>query len=151
MLRFSRTAVVFLAIFLLTGTCFAQSFRIDSKDPQQINPDDSFSSIDGRFAVALPKQISGYAPNVTNTPNGRVETINFGWRTAAGVFLIGYTDKPETLEGQSTRELNSLRDNIVNGLLDGGKLTSESDLSLDGHPGRQLNFELTDGLMTLRL
>src|SRR6266481_1813883 len=90
MLRFSQTAIVCLGFFLLTGTCFAQSFRIDSKDPQQINTGDFFSSIDGRFAIALPKQISGYTPNVTDTPNGRVETINFGWRTAAGVFLIGY-------------------------------------------------------------
>jgi len=152
MLSFIRSSLILLATMLLTGACSAHSFRFETNDLRKVSPGDLFSSIDGRFTIGLPKQFSGYHPNVADTPNGKVETTTFDWRTAYGVFAVGYFDRPEPLESQSTKLLNGLRDTIVRGYGDSGKFTGESELALDGHSGRQLNFELADGgVTTLRL
>ena len=107
--------------------------------------------MEGRFSIALPKQISGYTPKSADTPEGHVEGSFFSWRTAEGGFMVGYIDRPEMLENVSKKALDFLRDSALSGLNGQGKLISETDISIEGHPGRELKVEHPGGLTIARV
>jgi hypothetical protein len=76
----------------------AQGFRVETKSPPAPAGSETFTSMEGRFSISLPKQVSGYSPDSANTPQGRVERSTFTWTTAEGMFMVGYIDRPEMLE-----------------------------------------------------
>lgn len=75
----------------------------------------------------------------------------FNWRTAQGTFIVGYVDRPEIVEPMGKRALDFLRDSAMTGLEGKAKLVSETDISLEGHPGRQLKIEFSDGITIARI
>ena len=131
------------AILLLNFSPFAraQGFKVETKSKPAPAGSETFTSIDGRFSIRLPKQISGYEPKSANTPQGRVESSMFTWTTAEGMFMAGYIERPEMLEPISKQVLDYLRDGYLTNSKGAGKLVSETDISLGGHPGRELRVE----------
>ncbi len=129
----------------------AQGFKIEGKSPAATAGSETFTSQEGRFTISLPKQISAYSPVAGNTPNGRIAGSTFHWATAEGAFIVGYIDGPKAVETDGKPALDVLR----NGILEAGKgkanLISETDISLDGHPGRELKLEFPDGFSTMRI
>lgn len=129
----------------------AQGFRVETKSPPAATGAETFTSMEGRFSVALPKRVMGYNPQSANTPQGRVEGTMFTWKTAEGEFMVSYIDRPEPLESMSKQVLDFLRDNYLASSKGQAKLIKETDISLDGHPGRESWFEYPDNLVLSRL
>lgn len=130
---------------------FAQGFRVESKSPAPPAGSETFTSLEGRFRITLPKQISGYTPQSANTPEGRIEGSMFNWNTAEGMFIVGYTERPEAVETMGKRALDILRDSAIAGTQGKGKLLGETDITLEGHPGRELRVEFPDGFGIARM
>ena len=109
-----------------------------------------FRSDEGRFRVLMPEKPRSQASTI-ETPQGRFEQHVFVASHNLLVCMIAYTDIPKQL----------LVANNVDGLFDGvrdqfikeagGKLASESSLSLDGHPGREIKLIMFRGELRLRL
>src|SRR5579883_1174369 len=111
-----RTAKFFLLFIVLTicpALLHAQGFRIEGSSSAPAAGSETFTSLDGRFAIALPKQISGYSPQSLNTSGGRLEIVRYDWRTADGVFIIAYADRTENLENISQKVIDGARDGIL--------------------------------------
>jgi len=107
--------------------------------------------MEGRFSISLPKQVSGYDPQSADTPEGRVESSMFTWTTADGMFMAGYIDRPEMLESISKKVLDYLRDSYLAKAAGKAKLIAETDISLDGHPGRESRIDYADSFVISRI
>jgi hypothetical protein len=151
----ARISILLALLISSTVPGLAQGFRVESQSPPATAGAETFTSLEGRFSIALPQQISGYSPQSANTPEGHVEGSMFNWTTADGTFIVGYTDRPEVVESLGKRALDILRDNgIANAaaaVKGKAKLIGEKDISLSGHPGRELKVELSDGITTARI
>lgn len=140
-----------LTILLFCSTFgYAQGFSVESKSPPKPAGTETFTSLDSRFSIALPKQISGYNPKSLNTPNGHVEIVTYDWKTAEGVFQVGYTERTIMLESASKTVLTQIRNSILAGVGSKGKLISETDISLNEHPGREMKIDFSDSLSIAR-
>ncbi|HKR15477.1 MAG TPA: DUF2092 domain-containing protein [Pyrinomonadaceae bacterium] len=109
-----------------------------------------FRSEVGRFSVMMPEKPTSQA-SAFETPQGRFEQHAF---TAAHSWLIcvlSYTDFPkETLVANDVEGmLETTRDQFIKQL--DGKLESETSLSLDGHPGREVKVNMFRGKARFRL
>jgi YD repeat-containing protein len=145
----ARKAPLIALLIIFSAHAFAQGFRVESKTPPPANGSETFTSLEGRFSVALPKQFSGYNPQTINTPGGRVESFSYDWKTADGWFAVGYTQRPEMLEDRGQKLLDDIRDRVV--ASDKAKLLSETVITLGGHPGRELKMELPGGVAINRM
>ncbi len=150
--HFIQKFLLLITLVIYSTATHAQGFSIESKQPPAPIGSETFTSLDGRFSIALPKQISGYNPKSVDAPEGRVESVTYDWRTTEGVFMVGYIDRPEkTLESISKRVFDVIRQSILSGSNGKAKLINESDISLQGHPGRELKIEFPDGFAIARL
>ncbi|HEV7859850.1 MAG TPA: hypothetical protein VGO91_14635, partial [Pyrinomonadaceae bacterium] len=151
MKRLARFSLILTLLLGCSVLSYAQGFRIESTLPPPLGSE-TFTSLDGRFSIALPKQFSGYQPKSTNTPAGRIEAVLYTWETASGKFGVAYIDRPEPLESVGKAVMDSFRDNFVAKAGSGkGKLIGETELSLDGYVGRELKIEFPDGLYLFRM
>ena len=82
MKNFARFFLLAVSVMNCSASVFAQGFRLESKSPPAATGSETFISLEGRFSIALPKQLSGYNPHSVNTPNGPVENFSYDWRTA---------------------------------------------------------------------
>jgi hypothetical protein len=110
----------------------------------------AFSPDGGGFSIMLP-----------GTPELQTQTVN----TAAGpivvkmyivndngmAYIVSYNDYPQEAMDQTTPEqvLDGARDGAVANVY--GKLLSETILSLDGYPGRQINVGVGDNGIKARI
>lgn len=147
----ARSLLVCSIFIGLSISVFAQGFRIEGTAPSPVGAE-PFTSIEGRFIIELPKRISGFSPVSINAPNGtHIEGSTFNWRTSDGVFMVGFLDRQEMLEKAGKEVLDFLRDSILTQAQGRAKLVSETDITLDGHPGRQLKLEFPDGIALARI
>ena len=80
-----------------------------------------------------------------DTPAGKVEIVLYVLEVPKGAFLVNATTIPPNAPPATVDErLDGARNGAVNN--SGGKLVSESKITLDGHPGRQLLIENAMGL-----
>jgi hypothetical protein len=63
--------------------------------------------------------------------------------------MVGYNQRTESLESTGQKLLDRLRDSVLAG--GKAKLLSETQISLEGHPGRELKVEFPDGIAIARL
>ncbi|MGF1458645.1 MAG: hypothetical protein ACFBSG_06410 [Leptolyngbyaceae cyanobacterium] len=98
---------------------------------------ETFSSETGQFSIATPEPFEETQQSV-QTPVGPVEIHTFTAETGDSAYVVAYSDYPEEIVDQTDPQvlLNSSRDGAVGNL--GGTLISESELELEGHPGRAL-------------
>jgi hypothetical protein len=151
-----KRPVSYLFLLLLLTVCAggasAQGFTVVGKNLPAISDADAFTSVDGGFSIALPKQISAYEPRSTDTPAGHVELVTYRWRMAEALFTVVRTDRPEKdLEATGQRYIDVFRDNLMNRMQSKAKLLSETNISLAGHPGRELRLEFSDGFIIARI
>jgi TonB family protein len=118
----------FLALFVFAVSSFAQT------RPEE--PWKEFSSIDGRFKVALPGD-----PTETSTTMesslGKIQRHRFTLMTDFGSFFISYSDLPVRLIEPD--EVNKFLDHANKSEVASskGKLKSVAEIALDGYPGRE--------------
>jgi len=109
-----------------------------------------FRSDEGRFSVLMPEKPRSQASSI-ETPQGRFEQHVFIASHDLLVCMIAYTDIPKPLLVANDLEgfLAGVRDQFIKEV--GGKLASESSLSLDGSPGREIKVYMFRGELRLRL
>ncbi|MFL6209823.1 MAG: hypothetical protein ACJ74W_13285 [Pyrinomonadaceae bacterium] len=151
MLYLVRSALLFIILVVGSALTSAQGFRVEGNSPPTPLGADTFTSLEGRFTISLPAQVAGFKPQSGNTPNGRVEGVLYDWRTEAGVFMVGYIDGPRVVEATSKAAFDTIRNTVLSTNGGKGTLTSEKDITLQGHPGRELRIEFPDGFGVLRL
>ena len=91
-----------------------------------------FSSPEGRFVVLVPDEPVGDEQSKV-TPVGKVLMHFFTTRSETGVFIVAYADYAIS---DVKRELDANRDSFLKGMK--ATLVSESDIKLQGNPGREI-------------
>jgi outer membrane lipoprotein-sorting protein len=109
-----------------------------------------FRSEEGRFSVLVPEKPVSQTFSA-DTPQGRLEHHTFIASHPSLVCMVGYTDIPKQLLVANNADgfFNDLRDQTIKQA--GGKLESESSLSLEGHPGREIKVHMFRGELRLQL
>ena len=109
-----------------------------------------FRSEAGRFTVLMPQKPVSQA-STFETPQGRFEQHAFTAVHSTLVCIVGYIDVPSrALVGNDVDGFfQGARDEFVKEI--GGKLGSESTVTLDGHPGRELRVIVFRGEVRMRL
>jgi hypothetical protein len=148
----ARISILLALLVSSTVTGVAQVVRVEVQSPPITAGAETFTSLEGRFSIALPRQISGFSsPPPVNTPQGRIEGSMFNWRTVDGSFIVGYADRPEAVEPLGEGALDTLRDRALAVAQGKARLVRDKDISLEGHPGRELKVELSDGFTIIRI
>ena len=103
-----------------------------------------FTSKEGRFAVALPGAPEQSKQRVL-TASTALDVHFFVVDTKDGTYVVSYCDMPadEVQPGSEAKRLDLARDGAVANAK--GKLKSEKERNLDGHPGRELDIETDKG------
>jgi hypothetical protein len=107
-----RTRFSFLAALILSGcaVAHAQGFQVENKNPPApatSKVDDTFTSLEGRFTVGLPQQISAFRGVTIDTPKGKVTVgDSYSWRVEGAQYEVGYIDKSKT--PRATADSNEL-------------------------------------------
>jgi hypothetical protein len=153
----SRTLPAIFALLSLTLS-YTVSGSAQNQRAANVSPSaktitqDSFTSLDGRFRIALPAEISGLGSPSIETPAGRVTGTMFRWRVEHGMYTVTFFDHPEQLEANSKSVFDKMhapmRENLKVADTD-GKL-GERDLKVTGHPGRELRFDTSKALIVVR-
>lgn len=123
-------AVALMAVFLLTGSQ-QSGWKV-------------FSSFEGAFSILMPGTFTEEI-NVINTVAGFIDLHRFSVEQENDVYGVSYSDYPETVVQASTPDviLEGACHGMVAGI--GGKLLTESTMSLNGYPGRELIIEVAGG------
>jgi YD repeat-containing protein len=134
----------------------SQGFKVERKEPPSVATSGSqqFTSLEGRYTISLPQDISSYQPLSANTPAGKATGEAYNWRMAEGQFSVIYMDRSESVSEPTTANiaLDRIRDQTLAQLAGAkGKLIKENSISLSGHIGRELKIELPNGLFIIRI
>ena len=127
-------------------------------DPQEVekllNPGppvwSEFKSDEGRFSVSMPdKPLSQKA--TMETPQGSLVQHVFTAAHGPLVCMVAYTDFPKQVLVANDADglFDTLRDQFIKQAE--GKLASESSMSMDGHPGRDIKAHMFGGELRLRM
>ena len=123
----------------------AQGFGVEKKNPPTLTGSESFTSIEGRFTISLPQEISGFSPVSFDTPEGRVTAgDSYSWALEGANFEIGYMDVPTPVASAEDAKaiLHKGADAIIASAVSrGGTLVSRSDISLAGNAGHEIKVE----------
>lgn len=150
MRHFARYCLLLALVLGCSALALGQGFSVESKSPAPAGSE-TFTSMEGRFTISLPKQISGYSPKKVDTPVGPAQGHLFNWKVAYGQFIVGYIEGPGQLEKSQKTVFDNFRDNFVAMAREAqGKLLSETEMPLDGHPGREFKIEFPDSIALLR-
>jgi len=108
-----------------------------------------YSSTEGQFSVLLPAAPTTDVKPVA-TQSGQVEMHFYSLTTGNTDYLISYADYPISLF-QNT-PIKSILDGARDGAVKNsqGRLITESDISLDSYPGREINVESSDSANLMR-
>src|SRR5688500_3816262 len=107
-------------------------------------PEQSFSSHEGRFKIALPPTTASQPTSYDGT-NGPIETTNYKWSVLNhGQYQVSYYDSDRVLENADSEIVfNNLRYLLLS--KGPGQLESDSKLSFAGHQGREIKIKDRSG------
>lgn len=99
------------------------------------------SSDAGQFAVLMPNEPNEQSQQVPSLA-GNIEMVMFVTEADESAYIIAYNDIPEELLPIDDVEqmLDDARDGGLSNM--GGQMTNEESITLDGHPGRNISFEI---------
>jgi hypothetical protein len=101
-----------------------------------------FKSEEGGFSIVAPYALQETSQSV-NTEAGTIEVHMFIAEQGQEAWLVGYSDYPEEIVQASDPEaiLAGARDGAVANV--NGQLVSDTEISLDGYPGREFSASVT--------
>lgn len=135
-LRRKAAALSFVAFISLIA--LIDSRAANGQEWKKITPDGTGISVE---MPGDPKPTT----QTVDTPAGKVEIVLYVLEVPKGAFLVNATTIPPNAPPATVDErLDGARNGAVNN--SGGKLVSESKISINGHPGRQLLIENSMGL-----
>ena len=111
--------------------------------------DDHFSSIEGRFTIALPKSISGFSALTPALMGINASGAQFQWRLREGFVIVSYHDFLDpNFQVKTEQDFVNYFGGVKAGFFDTlkAKLISEQNIKLDGYRGQKLVLELPSGL-----
>ena len=116
-----------VAVVVLTAACNL------GKKPEM------YRSESGGFSVMIPGK-PDESTQALDTPRGKIDLHLFTVQKGNRAYIVSYSDYPEEMVKQNSpqKSLDGSRDGEVRNM---GKLILEKNLSLDGHPGRELVIE----------
>jgi hypothetical protein len=141
--------LLLLAIFASATFSRAQVVRSYNRPIDSLNSakKESFSSLEGRYAIDLPQQIEGFREGT------------FEWRLIEGYYSVGYSDSERDLEHDKGSEryalerarltLDELKIWLLESTVNSQQLTDEL-ISMDGHRGIELRAKMPNGLAIVR-
>lgn len=147
---FSNYLVRFsLLASLALGACavsHAQSVQVESAKPlPATSASETFTSLEGRFTIALPQQISGFSGNPIDTPKGKVNAgDSYSWRLDGAQYEVGYIDKSKTPQASTDNKtlMLALTDGLVSmAAARQGKVLSNVEITASGLPAREVRVE----------
>jgi hypothetical protein len=152
--KLSLLEALFFAVIVpsLTGCAIAQD-RVKCGDLPPI-PDppasstlaQTFSTAEGRFKIGLPPRAAD-KPESYDGPKGHIETTRYKWFVLNhGQYQVSYSDSDKTLENANDSKI--ILDNLREMLLSkgGGQLEGDLELTLSGHPGREIKIRDGSGI-----
>ena len=147
-----RTLLLFVVITGGTTSCRGQRGGAAQSPPPPSAPpagadqrpveQKEFFSERGRFAILFP----GTPEERQYTPSGRRDSRQYIFADDWANYDVAYNDYDIDLEKDAEKRnyvLNRMRDAGVSKV--DGRLLSEAEVSLDGHPGRALKVSIPDG------
>lgn len=155
MQNLARLAFLLAAVLSALTHASAQGFSVESKSPPSLTGSESFTSLEGRFTVALPQEIAGFSPISFDTPKGKVTVgDSYSWRLQDAQFEIGYMDTPTpvTSAEEAKAKLRGGADSMIaGGTAKGWTLVSRADISQAGNAGHQFKMETPQIFIITRL
>lgn len=130
----TRSVFVFLLVFLVG--CQQATWE-------------EFRSSEGKFSVLMPGRPTKQIRSV-KTPSGALDAHMFLVEQGNVAYMVAYSDYPAIVIQDRPAKL------ILDGARSGavrnaqGKLVGESQISLDGHQGRELDIETTEGKTVIK-
>jgi hypothetical protein len=118
--------------------------------PASSIPEQTFSSPEGRFKIALPPTTASPTTSYDGA-NGRIETTIYKWSVLNhGQYQVSYSDSDRVLENAADKEIvfNNLRDLLLS--KGPGQIESDTQLQLAGHPGREIRIKDGNGINIYR-
>ncbi len=109
-----------------------------------------FSSPEGHFTILFPGKPREYV-QPPDTKAGRLEKRIYALETALATYIVAYDDlAPFSADPATIKQmLDSGRDQAI--ASEKGKLLEEKNISLDGHPGREIVAETPEGILKTRV
>ncbi|MEA2592952.1 MAG: hypothetical protein QOD62_2783 [Actinomycetota bacterium] len=99
-----------------------------------------YSSDEGKIAVDMLGQPEVEKENIT-TPVGKVPMTSISSTSHDNAYTVIYFDYPDAIAG---RDPDTVLNNIRDAAVSRGKLSSERTVTLDGYPGRDIEYEWPD-------
>lgn len=115
-----------------------------------------FISLEGRFRIALPKDVQGYAALSPKQTGTTASGHQFTWKFAEGEVVLVFLDFPDSQLTGSSAELAQITTNIKNSntkRFPNSTLVYENQTELNGIPSSSLVYDLgeNEGLATTHL
>jgi len=115
---------------------------------RDLKADDHFSSVDGRFTIAMPKSISGFMALTPQTLRLEASGGQFSWQLKEGGMTISYYDYADkTFDLKTEKDFAYFFDGFRDAILSSfkGKLLNERRLKLGEHRGYHYAVETATG------
>ncbi|HET6976950.1 MAG TPA: hypothetical protein VFI24_11540 [Pyrinomonadaceae bacterium] len=148
-----KVVLLLLATTIFVSPVFAQGFSVESKGDPSVVGAGPFVSLEGRFSIALPKQISGFRPLALDSPAGRMRGDAYNWTMKEGNYIAGFVDSPQSMENPDSiaRLFAGIRDGLAAWATSkGGKLAGERQMMFDKHPGLEMKLEFPERVLWQR-
>jgi len=115
---------------------------------KDLTGDEQFSSIEGRFSIALPKAGVGYTPIMPENTGGEAFGGAYIWLVREGTISVVFGDTIKLTANLVTEKdyavfFRGAKEGIL--AANKGKITSEQETQLQGWHGRIFTFQLPDG------
>ncbi|HEX8456431.1 MAG TPA: hypothetical protein VF656_03840 [Pyrinomonadaceae bacterium] len=143
--RFSALLLLFLICASLVR---AQGFKVETQNPPSADGTETFTSLDSRFSIALPRQISGLGSITSDTPKGKTPIgTSYNWQLQGMRFQVGHVDyssaphanaDPKALVNVLAAEVAAATTKL------GGKLVSNAETQFQGGAAREVRVEFPD-------
>ena len=149
LLRFIGSLIVLSALVVIGN---GQNANTSEKDAQT-TPPVSFTSIEGRFSIALPKNANGSRQLTGQVPAGKMTGMAITWRFGQSVYGVNFLDRPENPKTINADEiLDATRDQLLSQVkAAGGAFVSENPIQMSSYSGRELKFAMPDGAVVFRI
>lgn len=135
----------------------AQDFRVEGRNPPAAPAGaENFTSLDGRFAIALPRQVGGFRGVTFDTPEGKVTAGDaYSWQSEAARYEVSFMDK-DRMPGTSAmdvKEVVRLVSEQMAAQVPAGeaKVLSNGELTASGLAGREIRIEFASVYGVTRL
>jgi hypothetical protein len=106
--------------------------------------DEKFSSLDGRFRIAMPKEGADFESTLPSEGSPKETGEKYSWKVKEGVIIVDYSDDPD-FSIKTEKDYADAAEGMKAGItVFGAKVLSEKAFKLGKYRGYELKFEGPD-------